>query len=307
MVADRIALDINDLGLLRDKALGALDGELSGIVSGQRGVKRHRDGLAVFARNDGADDVTLLDLNALKQRIVHTLLVDVGLKPRALGCHRDKPHHTVAAIDVNQLCDGAKLVGWVVFAVVVDVGLQSVMAREVGLGDLLAQIVAIRAVAMHDLAKASRARKRRGKQLILIVAAVFHKHQRGLGLLVNVDQLPAIVNREHTADLKRHDLARLHRSGRKRQMRLPARADQHRLNVGVCKQLIGIDISKRSVSSSFLYQLDRAVYAIVIAARKGARVGVAARARTRATPFGMRAHLLLGVKHYGAKPRARLV
>ena len=187
----------------RVRALCAAKGKVAVVGARKRGVKGEDDGLAVCALDDSGNDVALIKASVLEGGIllVELVIVYVLLKSVSRGSHRHKRNKAIAAVYVEKASDGAKLVGGIVLAVSLRVVAQAVVAIDVAIGYLATQVVAVHTRCVNDPAKLARAGKSGAEQLVLVVAAVLHKHKGGTGLLLCLYKLVKLVDRVGAAYL----------------------------------------------------------------------------------------------------------
>ncbi len=217
--------------------------ELAAVIAGQGGVERHRDGLAPRAADDGRDDVALLEGRAGEGVVGVLVLPDIGrhaLRTRSDAVERDEP---VAAVDVEQLCDRAELVGRVIVAVAGQIIAHAVVVVLLGaVGELAAQVVAVAARAVRNLAEDALPHHVRHHQLAAAVAAVFKQHAGHAGLLRGVHERPAVLEVVGAADLDPGVNAGAHGLAGEGDVGDPVRENQH--GVDVEREQLGIDFRR---------------------------------------------------------------
>ena len=107
-----------------------------------------------------------------------------------------------------------------------------VVARNISVADLVAQVMGVRARTVHQLAEHALSDHVQERKLRFAIAAVFEQHDGYAGLFARAHELPAFVDRRGAAHLHRHAFAAVHREHRQLDMRLPPRHDDGRIHVG---------------------------------------------------------------------------
>ena len=111
------ALYVQGMVVLHPSPLGALDPQTTGIGAGQGGVMDEQNGFPVGAFDHGGHHVPLGEGAAHQVGVVAFVGGDPAVQPHSLGGHGGQGDQPVALVDVQQLGDGAELVGGVDFPV----------------------------------------------------------------------------------------------------------------------------------------------------------------------------------------------
>ena len=218
---EAVVVQKDGIELLQTAPLRAADGEFPRIKAGQRRIQFQGDGRAVFAGDEGIDDIPLRKPLAHKRGIGVAGIGGERLKPCRFGGDGNKAHHAVAAVDVEKAGDGPEFVRGVIFAVAREVVVEAVMAVDPSPQHFRAEIVGIRSVAVDDLPHHPPPYKGGREELEFAVAAVFQEHEGRFGLLVDADELFAVLHRIGAAHFERRHFARAHAVGGDRNVRFP--------------------------------------------------------------------------------------
>ena len=247
-----VVVQKNGVELLQAAPLCAADSEFPRIKAGQRRIQFQGDGRAVFAGDEGIDDIPLRKPLARKRRVGVAGIGSKRLEPRRFGGDGNKAHHAVAAVDIEKAGDGPEFVRGVIFAVAREVVVEAVMAVDPSPQHFRAEIVGIRSVAVHDLPHHPPPYKGGREELEFAVAAIFQEHEGRFGLLVDADELFAVLHRIGAAHFERRHFARAHAVGGDRNVRFPRGRDDNGVHLFFfeCFSVVGI-LSGRAAARLF--------------------------------------------------------
>ena len=160
-------------------------------------------------------------------------LAPIGTRRKTVGfvvvlvrLQRNEIVETVAAVDVHVLADGAETMRRILVALVLDIPLQApVVVISTLLGRLVAErpeVVDVRALAMHQLAKYPLAAEVEREHLAFAVAAVLELHAMAFRAFARLDERPAILEIHRRGHFDEDVLAVFHRLEGDRNMHVPA-------------------------------------------------------------------------------------
>lgn len=234
------------VGRLLIHALGAPHRKAARIIPRQRRIEHQGHGLAVGAAQHGRDDVSLLEGRIEQFLIIRLFVRNIGGEPCRLARRRGQGYEPVAPIDVQHLCDRAKVVRGIVLAVAAYVIPEPIMPVFPAESDLLAQIMAIAAGAVNYLAQNAQTLHIQDHHFPPAEAAVFQKHKRRLCLLVGIDQPPAVLYGIGSADLHGNRLAPEHAVSCDFHMRFPGGHNDDRVDVFAVHDFFVIGLNRRT-------------------------------------------------------------
>ena len=173
------------------------------------------------------------------------MLLCIFVHAARLACHGNERQKAVAAVDIQNLRNGSKLVRGIVLAVSVQIITESVVSVLLAERDLITQIVTITALAMHDLTKQPLLDHIHDHHLDSAVAAVFKEHKGCSGLLIGAHQIPALIDGVSTTNLHANCNALLHCFNGDRHVRFPRRKNHHGIRKILIKHVMPIRACKR--------------------------------------------------------------
>ena len=254
LVGRAAALDVDRLVQIHPEAVRALDPEAQGIGARQAGVVLQQDGLAVGAGDGGGDHVAQLELDRRIGVIGPAGLDDVVVQAARLGRVAGQIDHPVAPVQVDVVGDRADAVGGIELAVAVDrvpgaparlgpalgpeldaaaIGLLRVAAVELH----RAQVVLIAALQVNQLAEQTGPHHVQRRQDVAAIADVLQHHIGRAGALMDLDQVPVVLQRHPGDDLAGDGDFRLHGGDGHGGVPFPGRGDDHGVQAGMGQQV----------------------------------------------------------------------
>ena len=167
------------------------------------------------------------------------------------GCSGGQGNHTIAVVNVKQLCNRTQFMSRIVFAVSIEIVSQAVMAIFLASGDFVTQVVHVSARTVDDFAKQSCSNHIENHQFPATITAVFQQHDRSSGLFIGVHQFPAILNGISAANFQTDIFACFHRFHSQFDMSFPAGRDDDALNFRILQNLMLIFCFYRVFSCLF--------------------------------------------------------
>ena len=149
-------------------------------------------------------------------------------------------------------------------AVAVEILIQPIMAVGMPHGDLVAQIMPISALAMHNLSEYAFFDHIQNGHFFLPVAAVFQQHDRALRSLVGAHKLKAFLQRMRTAHLHADGHAGVHAVQRDLRMRAPSGGANDAIHIVSVKKRVILLRAEGGISLLFLHQLLHVFHAVGI-------------------------------------------
>ena len=131
-------------------------------------------------------------------------------------------------------------------------------------GNLVAEVVLVTALAVNDGSENALFCHIVDHHLLTAIYAVLQKHDRHMGPLVGIDDLPALLNAVGAANLAAHILSGFHRLDGDVQMILPGGAEDHSVHLRHCKNLFIILCGQRTGTACLLDDLSRLLAAVLI-------------------------------------------
>ena len=138
------------------------------------------------------------------------------------------------------------------------------MAVDVAAEYFVAEVVTVRAVAVHDFAQHAVADERGDQHLEPVEAAVFHKHERHARFFPRRHQPITVVYVVGSAHFQRNRLAGFHRGDGNRNVHRPARGNKHRVHFFRREHVAVIARTFRRSSALFLNLFDFALHPVVV-------------------------------------------
>ena len=132
-----------------------------------------------------------------------------------------------------------------------------------------AQIVAVAALAVDDLAEDALADHVQHHQLVTAVVAVFQQHRGNMRLLIGVHEAPAVVDGVRAADLGGGVFAGLHAVDGDLDMVGPRRRDDDALDFVDVQEVVVVRQAARFIARVFPHAVDGAPDAVLVLVADG--------------------------------------
>ncbi len=234
--------------------LSAADGKSAGVDTRKSCIESKNSSSSVGTFKNSSDYIALSEV-ILSNGIVGTVFESKLMETLSAGGYRIKSNKAVAVIDIENLHNGAELVGGIVFTVTEEIVSLAVVTVNITVNDFLAKIVHISARTMNYISEQAFAHHIERHKLTSSVAAVFEHHTMDTGFLISTNQAEAVFNVISTANLYAYGLTRAHRSDTHIDMGFPSGQGKNSLNVGVGNNFLPIGSTEGTHACFFLDKL----------------------------------------------------
>jgi hypothetical protein len=255
----------NTFAVLAPCSLGTLKNAASGVSSRNGSIVSENDGFTVSTLDAGGYNVTHSKFEVSVFKVFALVVLDPSVYRAALGCHRCKHYHSVAAVDVEALCNWAELVSGVDLSVSVHIVVETVVTVLVTESYFVAKIVVVATLAVKNFTEESLLDHIENEHFVLAVAAVFKHHYRYTGALVCLYEIPALIEIVSTADLRAYVFAEVHAVDADLNMCIPRGGNDNTVYLGLIYDFFVIGTAvKRLVSAYFLAEIDAPLNSVLV-------------------------------------------